>query len=63
MKKKILIIGGCGFIGHNLSLFLKGKGYLVNIVDNLGVNNLKSINYNKVLYNNVFHNSKFLLLK
>ena len=45
MKKKILIIGGCGFIGHNLSIFLKNKGFFVDIIDNLGVNNLKSIRY------------------
>ena len=44
-EKKILIIGGCGFIGHNLSIFLKNKGFFVDIIDNLGVNNLKSIRY------------------
>tara|TARA_S200000501_G_C20821762_1_gene743171 strand:- start:667 stop:1683 length:1017 start_codon:yes stop_codon:yes gene_type:complete len=68
MKKKILIIGGCGFIGHNLSLFLKGKGYLVNIVDNLGVNNLKSINYehknkNKIKIYKNFLKERLNLLK
>mgnify|MGYP001330478611 FL=1 len=45
MKKKILIIGGSGFIGHNLSIFLKRKGLNVYVVDNFGVNNLNSIKY------------------
>ena len=45
MKKKIVIIGGSGFIGHNLSIFLKKKGLNVYVVDNLGVNNLNSIKY------------------
>lgn len=45
MKKKILIIGGSGFIGHNLSIFLKKKGLDVYVVDNFGVNNLNSIKY------------------
>ena len=40
MKKKILIVGGCGFIGHNLSIYLDDKGYDVVILDSLGVNNL-----------------------
>jgi len=40
MKKKILIIGGAGFIGHNLALFLKKKKFDVTIVDGLNVNNL-----------------------
>ena len=47
MKKKILIIGGCGFIGHNLSIFLKKKNFHVDVVDNYGVNNLKSIKSEK----------------
>lgn len=45
MKKKILIIGGSGFIGHNLSIFLKKKDLNVYVVDNFGVNNLNSIIY------------------
>ncbi len=32
---KILITGGCGFIGTNLSLYLISKGFKVNTLDNL----------------------------
>ena len=32
---KILITGGCGFVGSNLALFLKKKGFTVNTLDNL----------------------------
>ena len=42
MKKKILIVGGCGFIGHNLALKLKNNNYDVTVSDSLSVNNLKS---------------------
>ena len=35
MSKKILITGGAGFIGSNLSLYLLEKGYDVTILDNL----------------------------
>ena len=45
MKKKVLIVGGCGFIGHNLSIYLKKKNFIVDVIDNFGVNNLKSLNY------------------
>jgi dTDP-L-rhamnose 4-epimerase len=34
-KQKILITGGAGFIGSNLSLFLLDKGYEVTVLDNL----------------------------
>ena len=33
--KKVLITGGCGFIGHALSLELIKRGYSVSIIDNL----------------------------
>ena len=36
---KILLIGGAGFIGHNLALRLKKLGASVEIVDSLQVNN------------------------
>ena len=50
MSKNVLIIGGCGFIGHNLAVFLKKKNFKVTIVDSLSVNNyfsLKKSNINK----------------
>tara|TARA_Y100000588_G_scaffold206724_1_gene220474 strand:- start:1203 stop:2237 length:1035 start_codon:yes stop_codon:yes gene_type:complete len=39
-NKRIMLIGGAGFIGHNLALHLKSIGADVSIVDSLGVNNL-----------------------
>jgi len=33
--KKILILGGCGFVGANLSLYFAEKGYKVTAFDNL----------------------------
>lgn len=32
---KILITGGCGFVGANLALFLNSKGFKINSLDNL----------------------------
>ena len=55
--KKILIVGGCGFIVHNLALYLKKKGAETVIVDSLGVNNLLTFTdseiVNKKLYNSI----------
>ena len=49
---KILITGGCGFIGSNLSNFLKNKKYKVETLDNLqrkgSVLNLKLNKKNKI---------------
>jgi nucleoside-diphosphate-sugar epimerase len=39
-KRRIALIGGCGFIGHNLALSLKALGADVTVIDSLGVNNL-----------------------
>jgi nucleoside-diphosphate-sugar epimerase len=38
--KKIVIIGGAGFIGHHLALELAQRGARVDVVDSLQVNNL-----------------------
>ena len=65
MKKKIALIGGSGFIGHNLALELIKKGNEVFIVDSLGVNNLYSFKEedveNKSLYKSIL-NSRIELL-
>ena len=47
MTKKITIFGGAGFIGHNLAISLKKKGYKCQLIDSLGVNNFKSKKHNK----------------
>ena len=47
MNKKILIVGGAGFIGHNLALKLKQMGAKVAVIDSLTVNNLYSIKRNE----------------
>ena len=58
MKKKIALVGGSGFIGHNLAISLKNKGHDVFIVDSLSVNNLYSFKKeeveNKELYKELF---------
>ena len=38
--KRIALIGGAGFIGHNLALALEEKGAQVHVLDSLQVNNL-----------------------
>jgi nucleoside-diphosphate-sugar epimerase len=40
--KKVAIIGGAGFIGHNLALALHERGARVEVVDSLQINNLLS---------------------
>ena len=65
--KKILLVGGCGFIGHNLALKLKLKGHQVDITDNLAVNNILSFTdseiKNKNLYRSILNNRLELLNK
>lgn len=41
--KKIILIGGAGFIGHNLAIKLKKRGHEILIIDGLNVNNILSI--------------------
>ena len=66
MKKKITILGGAGFIGHNLSISLQKKGYNCQVIDSLEVNNYKSKKHKKPsslkLYNEVLL-ERFRLLK
>ena len=68
MKKKVLLVGGAGFIGHNLAILLVKKKYDVFVLDNLEVNNLKFIKseikdkYKKNLYN-FFIKERLRLLK
>ncbi len=46
-KKRVLIIGGAGFIGHNLAIKLKKLKHKVSIVDSLQVNNILWLKKNK----------------
>jgi len=59
MKKKILLTGGCGFIGHNLAVYLNKKNYDVYILDSLSVNNLLTVTdseiKNKTLYRSILN--------
>ena len=67
MKKKILLVGGCGFIGHNLALKLTKKGNQVFITDSLSVNNILSFTdsdiKNKNLYRSILNSRLELLNK
>ena len=40
--KRIALVGGAGFIGHNLAINLKSLGAKVSIIDGMQVNNLLS---------------------
>ena len=40
--KRVLLVGGAGFIGHNLALTLRRHGATVMVADNLMHNNLVS---------------------
>ena len=38
--KKVLLVGGAGFIGHNLALSLKQEGAIPTVIDGLSVNSI-----------------------
>ena len=38
--KKLLVTGGCGFIGHHLVKLLLKRGYVVCVIDNLERGNI-----------------------
>lgn len=42
--RRIALVGGAGFIGHNLALELKALGADVHVIDGLNVNNLLYLN-------------------
>jgi nucleoside-diphosphate-sugar epimerase len=65
--RKIALLGGAGFIGHNLALVLKEQGAEVAIVDSLQVNNLLAFQesnpaiVNRKLYTRILHDRLELL--
>ena len=65
--RKITLIGGAGFIGHNLALHLHSLGAEVSIVDSLQVNNLASFSatsedsVNRSLYLRILNERQRLL--
>lgn len=65
--KRIALIGGAGFIGHNLALALRATGAEVSVVDGLTVNNLlhfaASNEYiqNRDFYSRIIHERLSLL--
>ena len=63
--KKIVLVGGCGFIGHNLAINLLKRGHRPTVIDSLSVNNLYSIDIsqarNHKLYTSILNNRIDLL--
>jgi nucleoside-diphosphate-sugar epimerase len=58
--RRITLIGGAGFIGHNLALSLARQGALVDVIDSLHVNNLLEFpatgaSRNRDLYSRMIH--------
>ena len=67
--KKVTLIGGAGFIGHNLALHLQNLGAEVSIIDSLQVNNLASFaatsaeSVNRSLYLDLLNERQSLISK
>jgi len=57
--KKIALIGGAGFIGHNLAISLKNRGHEAIVIDSLAVNNILSFTdsevKNRKLYSSILN--------
>ena len=53
MIKKILITGGCGFVGSNLCIYLKKKGFKVTSLDNLYRKGSK-LNYKRFIFDHKY---------
>jgi nucleoside-diphosphate-sugar epimerase len=66
-NRRIVLIGGAGFIGHNLALEMKRRGADVSVVDGLQVNNLLSLycssytGKERELYEHILHERLRLL--
>lgn len=68
-NKRVLLVGGAGFIGHNLALYLKSKGADVSVIDGLEVNNVMAFSStdveaaNRELYLDILQDRQKLLRK
>ena len=58
--KNILITGGAGFIGSNLTVKLVSKGYNITILDNLS-KQIHAENQDSALYNSIKDKATFIL--
>ena len=60
-NKKVLITGGAGFIGSNLTLYLVQKGYEVTVLDNLSEQiHGRNAAANSPLYQSIIEKVKFI---
>ena len=60
MKKRILIIGGAGFIGSHLSIELNKQGHAITVMDNL-LPQVHGLDKNSYTFNSIKDKTKFML--